>query len=60
MYVCCCNPFTDRDVKAVIGSGATKNTPGQIYKACTGGKKPNCGNCVCMIKDIMAENERCV
>lgn len=57
MYVCLCNPFTDKDVKRVLDSGTVKKTPGAVYKACSGGVKPCCASCTCMVKDIMQAHE---
>ncbi len=54
MYVCLCNPFTDKDVKAALQSGKVKKTPGQIYKACSGGAKPCCASCTCVVKDLIS------
>lgn len=55
MYVCLCNPFTDRDVKAALESDALpRKTAASVYKACSGGQKPCCGSCVCVIKDMVA------
>lgn len=53
MYVCLCNPFTDKDVKSALESKTVRKTPGQIYKACAGGNKPCCGTCLCMVRDIV-------
>lgn len=52
MYVCLCNPFTDKDVKDALDSGAAR-TAGQVYKTCSGGQKPCCGTCLCMVRDIV-------
>lgn len=58
MYVCLCNPFTDRDVKAALeDKSLTRKTAGTIYKACSGGQKPCCGSCVCMLKEMVANHE---
>lgn len=53
MYVCLCNPFTDKDVKSALESPAIRKTPGQVYKACSGGQKPCCGTCLCLVRDIV-------
>lgn len=59
MYVCLCNPFTDRDVKAALEGPflGRKKTAGAVYKACTGGQKPCCGSCVCTLKEMVADHE---
>lgn len=58
MYVCLCNPFTDRDVKAALDTlcPGEKKTAGAVYKACTGGQKPCCGSCVCVLKEMVANH----
>lgn len=58
MYVCLCNPFTDKDVKRVLDSGAVRKTPGAVYKACSGGVKPCCASCVCTVRDIMDAHDQ--
>lgn len=55
MYVCMCNPFTDKDVKKALENPAVRNTPAQIYKTCSGGKGPNCGSCMCFVKDMIVD-----
>lgn len=56
MYVCLCNPFSDKDVKAALENPAVRNTPAQIYKACAG-KGPNCGSCLCFVKDMIVDHQ---
>ncbi len=57
MYVCLCNPFTDKDVKAALEDPCVRNTPAQIYKKCSGGTGPNCGSCLCQVKDMIVEHQ---
>jgi bacterioferritin-associated ferredoxin len=57
MYVCLCNPFTDKDIKSALDNPSVRNTPAQVYKACSGGVQPCCGSCVCMIKDMIVEHQ---
>lgn len=56
MYVCLCNPFTDKDVKAALENPEVRNTPAQIYKSCAG-TGPNCGSCMCMVKDMIVDHQ---
>lgn len=56
MYVCLCNPFSDKDVTRALENPCVRNTPAQIYKACSGGVKPCCGSCVCAIKDMIVDH----
>lgn len=54
MYVCLCNPFTDKDVQKALSDTNVKKTAGSVYKACTGGEKPCCGTCICMLREMVA------
>lgn len=58
MYVCMCNPFTDKDVKNALNDSRVKKSAAHVYKACSGGEKPCCGSCVCMVKDMVAAHEQ--
>ncbi len=58
MYICMCNPFTDKDLDGALKDDSVKKKTSAIYSACTGGEKPCCGTCICEIKDrIDAHNE---
>ena len=56
MYVCMCNPFTDKDVKNALENPEVRNTPAQVYKACSGGNGPNCGTCIHFVKDMIVDH----
>lgn len=56
MYVCLCNPFTDKDVKSALENPGVRNTAAQIYKSCSGGSGPNCGSCMCLVKDMIVNH----
>ncbi len=55
MYVCLCNPFTDKDVQNALSDASVKKSPAQIYKACSGGEQPCCGTCLCMIREMVGD-----
>lgn len=57
MYICLCHPFTDKDVKGVLKDGTVRRSAAQVYKACTGGEKPCCGSCMCLLKDMVANHQ---
>jgi bacterioferritin-associated ferredoxin len=57
MYVCICNPFTDKDVKSALSNPEIPNTTSQIYKCCSGGNSPNCGTCVNMLKCMIVDHQ---
>lgn len=56
MYVCLCNPFSDKDVKKALENPDIRNTPAQIYKACSG-TGPNCGSCMRTVKSMIVDHQ---
>ncbi len=51
MYVCLCNAFTDRQVRAVCpGAGSSAAA---VY--CALGVRPKCGKCVPTVRQILDE-----
>lgn len=60
MIICLCNPENDKgdrfNEKAVERFLSDKRgiivRVKDIYASCTGGKKPQCGSCLCMLNDI--------
>jgi len=58
MYVCMCNPFSDKDLDGVLKDDKIAKKTSAVYSACSGGEKPCCGTCICEINDkIKAHNE---
>ena len=58
MYICMCNPFTDKDLDKALNDDGVLNKPSHVYKACSGGEVPCCGTCVCEIRErIDAHND---
>ncbi len=53
MYVCLCNPFTDNDVNRHLSTTVGKTSVKEVYAACSGGEKMNCGNCACDLKQMV-------
>ncbi|HLZ67361.1 MAG TPA: (2Fe-2S)-binding protein [Aliidongia sp.] len=51
MYVCLCNAFTDREVRAVCSSAG--GSAAAVY--CALGVRPVCGKCVPTVREILAE-----
>lgn len=51
MYICLCNPFTDKDLDGVLKDENIAKRTADVYKACTGGEKPCCGSCICEVQD---------
>lgn len=63
MYICTCNPFSDRAVNTCFNTAAEKVervTVSEIYRACTDGSTPNrdCHSCVPMLADMVKGHNR--
>ena len=56
MYVCICNPFSDKDVQKALDCPDVKNTPAHVYKACAG-TGPNCGSCMNALKCMIVDHQ---
>lgn len=56
MYICSCNPFTDKDVRRVLEDEKVKNSKAQVYKAASGGQVPCCGSCMCVVNDMIVDH----
>ncbi len=53
MYVCICNPFTDKDVNAYLVTKTGKTNTKDVYTACSDGESMNCGTCACELKKMV-------
>lgn len=51
MWICHCNPFTDKDLDDALKNEKVRKKTSDIYKACSGGEKPCCGTCICEVRD---------
>lgn len=61
MYICMCNPFTDRTVDKFLNlMRERKVTIAETYRACSGGESPQCCSCLCTLKDIVQEHNSAV
>lgn len=56
MYICLCNPFTDKDVKRHLNDVGEHVQAKDVYRACSGGKSMNCGTCSCELKAIVKDH----
>jgi bacterioferritin-associated ferredoxin len=54
MYVCICNGLTDRKVREAAAAG--QRTVKAVLRH--HGVTPQCGKCLCYIRDTLAEHER--
>lgn len=57
MYLCLCNPFTDKDLKKTLAETEGKSSVSGAYKACSGGKKPQCCTCMKNIKAMVQAHQ---
>jgi bacterioferritin-associated ferredoxin len=59
MWICHCNPFDDKAVKECLDAqkGDFARVSG-VYKACSGGKSPNCGSCIGHLQEMVMEHNR--
>lgn len=62
MYVCHCNPFSDKDAQAYLETKAGQKVRlRELYQACTGGARPPCGiACIPRLKEIVQNHNRAV
>lgn len=62
MYVCHCNPFSEKDAQTYLESKAGQTvTLRDIYKGCTGGAKPPCGiACIPRLTAMLEKHNRAI
>lgn len=61
MYVCNCNPFSDKAVKQYLSEcGDQKARCGDVYRTCSGGASPKCGRCGPTLKEMVREHNNAV
>lgn len=61
MYVCNCNPFSDKAVKQYLSEcGDQKARCGDVYRTCSGGASPKCGRCGPTLKEMVREHNNTV
>ena len=59
MWICHCNPFDDKAVKQCLdGQKGDFARVSGVYKACSGGKSPNCGTCIAHLQEMVMEHNR--
>lgn len=56
MYICYCNPFTDKDLDKALEDKDIRKTASSVYKACSGGETPCCGSCICEVKERVKDH----
>ncbi len=58
MYICLCNPFSDKKVKDHLSCQSGKTTVSAVYGACSNGEKPECCACMQALKDLVKTHNR--
>jgi bacterioferritin-associated ferredoxin len=58
MYVCLCNPFSDKKVQDHLSRKNAKTTVSELYGACSNGEKPECCSCMQTLKDIVKNHNK--
>lgn len=59
MWVCHCNPFSDKDVrKCLDGKKGESARVSEVYKCCSGGNKPNCASCIPFLQELVMDHNR--
>ena len=56
MYICLCNPFTDKEVRSYLGCCQGRASVGQVYRACSGGESPNCCSCMETLREMVRDH----
>ena len=59
MYICLCNPFTDKDVSEHL-SESGKTRVKEVYSACSGGESMNCGSCACTLQSMVDKHNNTI
>lgn len=61
MYICSCNPFSDKKVKDYIDqAGDKKIQMSEVYRHCSGGEKPQCCSCLPELKEMVLKHNNAV
>lgn len=60
MYVCLCNPFSDKKVSKLLSSKKDKSTVSEVYSTCSGGEKPNCCQCLETVKSMVKSHNESI
>lgn len=58
MYVCLCNAFSDKKVAQHLAENQGRTRVSEVYKACSGGEKPECCSCLQTLKDIVKTHNK--
>lgn len=58
MQICLCNSFNDEKVKEHLAGQKGPVKLCEVYRACSGGKKPDCGGCAEPLKAIIQAHNK--
>lgn len=59
MYICLCNPFSDKKVtKFLQGKTGEKAKVSEVYGSCAGGAKPECCSCMQTLKNMVKDHNK--
>lgn len=59
MYICLCNPFTDKDVQRYLGCcKGRKVGVSEVYKSCSGGESPDCCTCIETLRGMVRDHNK--
>ena len=56
MYICHCNPFSDRDVKELLKDKEDRASVSKVYRHCSGGNSPQCCTCLPTLKAMVRDH----
>lgn len=56
MYLCTCNPFTDKNLDEHLSAQKGSVKVADAYKACTGGESPKCSACIPEITKMVQDH----
>lgn len=60
MYICMCNPFSDKKVREHLNSTNGTARVADVYSCCSNGEKPRCCSCIQTLKDIVQNHNNTV
>lgn len=60
MYICMCNPFTDKDVAEYLNNTNTTSSVRETYSVCSGGENMNCCQCANTLKAMVDKHNNTI
>lgn len=56
MYICLCNPFSDKDVRKYLDGRDNQVAVSEVYRCCSGGESPSCCTCIPTLREMVLEH----